>query len=203
MNRLRLADGHRLVEVRLAALRLAGMRTDTAADGRANGLRLAGSEHQGVDRSGFSAIRRGEPGHVHVGRAGVRSKGRRTAPRRRPARQSLSRDVLLVLVPEVTDRGQHRVGAVCPRPTDAVSLMIVTQSSSSFDIALLALALADAIQNLQHPLGAAPGTATHLPQDSSCTNSMKKRATSTMQLSSSMTISPPEPMMAPSAESDS
>ena len=40
---------------------------------------------------------------------------------------------------------------------------------------------------------------THLPQDSSCTNSMKNRATSTMHVSSSITIRPPEPMMAPSS----
>ena len=44
---------------------------------------------------------------------------------------------------------------------------------------------------------------THLPQDSSCTNSRKNRATSTMQVSSSMTIRPPEPMIAPSSVSDS
>jgi hypothetical protein len=43
----------------------------------------------------------------------------------------------------------------------------------------------------------------HLPQDSSWTNSRKNRATSTMQVSSSMTINPPEPMMAPSSERDS
>jgi hypothetical protein len=34
-------------------------------------------------------------------------------------------------------------------------------------------------------------------------NSMKKRATSTMQVVSSMTIMPPEPMMEPSLPSDS
>ena len=39
----------------------------------------------------------------------------------------------------------------------------------------------------------------HLPQDSSCTNSRKNRAMSTMQVSSSMKIRPPEPMIAPSS----
>ena len=43
----------------------------------------------------------------------------------------------------------------------------------------------------------------HLPQDSSCTKSRKNRAMSTMQVSSSMTMSPPEPMIAPSSLSDS
>ena len=38
---------------------------------------------------------------------------------------------------------------------------------------------------------------THLPQDSFCVNSMKNRAVSTMQVSSSMTTKPPEPIMAP------
>ena len=37
----------------------------------------------------------------------------------------------------------------------------------------------------------------HLPQDSVMQNSMKKRATLTMQEVSSMTIMPPEPMMEP------
>ena len=37
----------------------------------------------------------------------------------------------------------------------------------------------------------------HLPQDSSWMKSMKNRAMSTMQVSSSMTITPPEPMIAP------
>ena len=39
----------------------------------------------------------------------------------------------------------------------------------------------------------------HLPHDSRCVNSRKKRATSTMQVSSSITIRPPEPMIAPSS----
>ena len=39
----------------------------------------------------------------------------------------------------------------------------------------------------------------HLPQLSSCVNSRKKRAMSTMQVSSSMTMTPPEPMIAPSS----
>ena len=37
----------------------------------------------------------------------------------------------------------------------------------------------------------------HLPQDSSCRKVMKYLATSTMQVCSSMTIMPPEPMMEP------
>ena len=39
---------------------------------------------------------------------------------------------------------------------------------------------------------------THLPQDSFWVKFMKNRATSTMQVSSSMTTRPPEPIMAPS-----
>ena len=39
----------------------------------------------------------------------------------------------------------------------------------------------------------------HLPQDSSWVKSRKNRAMSTMQVSSSMTIRPPEPMIAPSS----
>ena len=44
---------------------------------------------------------------------------------------------------------------------------------------------------------------THLPQDSSMQNSMKKRATSTMSVAWSITIIPPEPMMEPSLMRDS
>ena len=39
----------------------------------------------------------------------------------------------------------------------------------------------------------------HLPQDSSTVNSRKNLAMSTMQVSSSMTIRPPEPIMEPMA----
>ncbi len=43
----------------------------------------------------------------------------------------------------------------------------------------------------------------HLPQDSSTVNSRKKRAIFTMQVSSSMMIMPPEPIIEPRALSDS
>jgi hypothetical protein len=43
----------------------------------------------------------------------------------------------------------------------------------------------------------------HLPHDSSSAKRRKYRAMSTMQVSSSMTIMPPEPMIAPSSVSDS
>ena len=39
----------------------------------------------------------------------------------------------------------------------------------------------------------------HLPQDSSTVNSRKNLAMSTMQVSSSMTIMPPEPIIEPAA----
>ncbi len=39
----------------------------------------------------------------------------------------------------------------------------------------------------------------HFPQLSSWVNSRKKRAMSTMHVSSSITMTPPEPMMAPSS----
>ena len=44
---------------------------------------------------------------------------------------------------------------------------------------------------------------THLPQLSFWVKLMKKRAVSTMQVSSSMTTRPPEPMMAPAFLSES
>jgi hypothetical protein len=44
---------------------------------------------------------------------------------------------------------------------------------------------------------------THLPHDSLMQNSMKNRATSTMFVSSSITIMPPEPMIDPRRVSES
>ncbi len=43
----------------------------------------------------------------------------------------------------------------------------------------------------------------HLPQDSSFTNSVKNRAISTMQIDSSITTRPPEPMIAPASLTES
>ena len=44
---------------------------------------------------------------------------------------------------------------------------------------------------------------THLPQDSFWVKFTKKRARSTMQVVSSMTMTPPEPMIAPACLSES
>ena len=65
-----------------------------------------------------------------------------------------------------------------------------------------ALALGDAGQHLQQAL---PPTrqGTHLPHDSAVANWRKYLANSTMQVSSSTTIMPPEPIVAPAAVSES
>ena len=46
------------------------------------------------------------------------------------------------------------LGAVWPRPQRAVSLMVSPRSIEALDVALLALAAADALEDLEHPLGA-------------------------------------------------
>ena len=56
-------------------------------------------------------------------------------------------------------------------------------------------------RDLPHPAQGQPlqSCTVHLPQDSSTVNSRKNLAISTIQLSSSITIRPPEPIMEPSA----
>ena len=63
-------------------------------------------------------------------------------------------DVLDVLVAEVPDRGQHRVGGRLPQPAERRVLDHLAQLDEPLDVGLLALALADAVEDFEHPLGA-------------------------------------------------
>ena len=94
------------------------------------------------------------------------------------------------------------LGAVCPRPHKADSIMNSDNSSSSsrsFNSPCPSVILSK-ISSMR-PVPSLQGV--HFPHDSSLQNSMKNRATSTMHLLSSMTIKPPEPTMAPSRMIDS
>ena len=88
-------------------------------------------------------------------------------------------------------------GAVWPQPAQGRVLDDAAELDQLLDVARLALAVANAGDDLEHRL-VPTRHGGHLPQDSSWQKSRKNRATSTMQVSSSMTIMPPEPMIAPS-----
>ncbi len=93
-------------------------------------------------------------------------------------------------------------GAVWPRPHMAASF-IIAPSSSSFSMSPsspLPWVILSRISSMRF-VPSLHGT--HLPQDSSCMNSMKYLAISTMQVSSSIVMRPPEPIIAPSLVSDS
>ena len=62
-------------------------------------------------------------------------------------------DVGLVLVAEVADRGQHRVGRGLPQATQRRGFDLPRQLFQVFDVARLALPGADALQRGQHGLG--------------------------------------------------
>ena len=92
--------------------------------------------------------------------------------------------------------------AVCPRPHSAVSVMVsLSASSSSRSSGLPSWAMIRSSVSSMRFVPSRQGV--HLPQLSFWVKCMKNRATSTMQVSSSMTTSPPEPMMAPSFFSES
>jgi len=87
-------------------------------------------------------------------------------------------------------------GAVWPSPQSDVSAIIVPSRSSRSISAVspsprVMRVSISSIRLVPMRHGA------HLPHDSCCTKSVKKRAISTMQVASSITISPPEPMIAP------
>ena len=90
------------------------------------------------------------------------------------------------------------LAAVWPRPQRAVWLMVSPRAMrrSMSPSAPSPLQMRSTISSMRLVPTRHGG---HLPQLSSWVNSRKKRAMSTMQVSSSMTMTPPEPMMAPSS----
>ena len=123
--------------------------------------------------------------------------------RPRPGRRCVD-DVGEVLVAEVAQRAEDRVGrglaqaaqAACAGPCSA-QLLQLRQVGHAWPARRLIWSSSMHICTVPTRQGM------HLPHDSSRQNSMKYRATSTMQDVSSMTIMPPEPMIEPSSMSDS
>ena len=92
------------------------------------------------------------------------------------------------------------LGAVCPRPHSDMSRIMRPNSSRLSRSASVPWPSVKALR-IFSALSCPTRQGTHLPQDSEWVNSTKNRATSTMQLSSSITTMPPEPMMEPSLAS--
>ena len=111
-------------------------------------------------------------------------------------------NVGFVLVPEVAQRRRIGFGAVCPRAQRAPALIDLA-SFSSFSMSPscpLPSVMAVSISSMRF-VPSRQGV--HLPQDSDCVKLRKNLATSTIQVSSSMTTSPPDPIIAPAAISES
>src|SRR5699024_9782711 len=92
--------------------------------------------------------------------------------------------------------------AVCPKPhKDAV--VIVSDRLSSLSISSGTPSPSVILSKISNILFVPSLQGTHLPQDSSTVKSKKNLAISTIQLSSSITTIPPEPMIDPSCPKDS
>ena len=88
------------------------------------------------------------------------------------------------------------LGAVWPSPHRLVSFTVEQRSSSSSRSSMVPVPSQMRVSSVN--ICAVPARqGMHLPHDSVMQNSMKKRATLTMQEVSSMTIMPPEPMIEP------
>ena len=109
---------------------------------------------------------------------------------------ALVHNVLDVLVPEVAQRAQHRIGRRLAQPAKAGLLDRVAEFDQQLQVGHGAGAVADARQQGVH-LRRAGAAGNALAARLVMQNSMKKRATLTMHEVSSMTIMPPEPMIEP------
>lgn len=87
-------------------------------------------------------------------------------------------------------------GAVCPSPHNAVSL-ITAESYSRASISPGTPCPSQILSSISSSRRVPSRQGVHLPHYSSWINSMKNRAISTIQVFSSMTITPPDPMIAP------
>ena len=94
-----------------------------------------------------------EPGHVHRRRAGVGALGREHAGADAGFAVVVA-DVGLELVAEVADVAEHRVGRRLAEAAEGGVLDGLAEFDERLDVAFLALAVADAGDDLEHALGA-------------------------------------------------
>jgi hypothetical protein len=129
---------------------LAGVEADPRANGgkrvplavQAQRFRIAILRHQ-----------RDVAGDVHVGRASALARGM-DQRRANAGAAPLVADVLHVFVAEVADRREHGVGGRLPQPAQRGLLDRFAQLHQPVHVGLGAPAFADAVDDLQHPLGA-------------------------------------------------
>ena len=144
------ADGQRFVHLGAAAVPLAGMRADAAAH-RGEGVLLP-DEAVGVHQPP-----RGHEvhvaGHVHRGGAGVAA-GRDVEVGAHARVAVAVVDVGFVLVAEVPEGGEDGVGRGLPQAAHGGILQRFGQLLEHIQVLGHALALGDALQDLQHALGA-------------------------------------------------
>ena len=144
------ADRHRGVERRAAALVLAGVEADARADGRERVALAVQPQGLGIALFGHQ---RHVAGNIDVRRAGAGARG--IDQRRADARAAvLVADVLDVLLAEVADRREHRVRRGLAQAAQRRVLDHFAQVDQPLDVGLFAAALADAVEDFQHPLGA-------------------------------------------------
>ena len=110
---------------------------------------------------------------------------------------SLRDDVIFELIAEVPHRCQHRVRRRLAQPAQRALADVAAQLVQHVHVPSVPAPSVIAFRMRRH-LFSPTRHGMHLPHDSECVNSMKYRATSTMQLSSSITTMPPEPMIDPS-----
>ncbi len=162
-----------------------------------DGLAGAGADVDAVDDQCFDIH---GSGHAVTSRASV------AAPLPHGAdagRTALVIDVLEVLVAEVAQRAEHRVGRGLPEAAEAGALDHVAQIDRAGPGPPCDAVPSQILVSRSYICAVPARQGMHLPQDSVMQNSMKKRATLTMQEVSSMTIMPPEPMIEPTPMSDS
>ena len=144
------ADRQRLVDRAAAAVPLAGMGADAAADRRER--IVLPDEPVGVHIASG-----GDEGHVarHVDARGTGVAAGRGVEVRAHARVAVVRaDMRLILVAEVSDGREYGVRGRLTETAHGGLLERFGELLEHFDVALLALALGDALQNLQHALRA-------------------------------------------------
>ena len=118
-----------------------------------------------------------------------------------PGRAALVVDVRLVLVAEVAQRRQHRVGRGRAERAQRRVFDRVGQLLEQVDGLRRAAALGDVVEQDRAACASPSRHGVHLPHDSSLRKRRKYRATSTMQVCSSITIMPPEPIIEPASAS--
>ena len=113
-------------------------------------------------------------------------------------RTRLVNNMCYVLVAEETERRKNGVRRSLSKTAERVCLDVITKIFKAVNILESAVS-GCFLSRISRSRLMPTRQGVHLPQDSSTVNSRKNIAISTMQVSSSITIRPPEPIMQPTA----